>query len=125
MTDYPSLVFDLIEPYRSLIDKTVFEVYATDKDGSSLLAKSIDEIKRKMKENIFCPQTKQIASRQELLHGIVLSLRSYVLGETRRFAIPIEGAMNGGRPQKNPWRLYGRQAGITRVYLERKDDTSQ
>jgi hypothetical protein len=67
-------------------------------------------------EEIFCPQTKQVAARQELFHGVVLSLRSWLAGETQRFAVPAEGQMNGGRPQKHPWRLYGRAAGITRVY---------
>lgn len=118
MTDYPALVFDLIEPHRSVIDKTVFELYK-EAGANQLLERTINALKNKMNEQIFCPQTKQIATYQELLHGMVLSLRSYFLGETRRYSIPISGKMNGGRPQKNPWRLYGRKAGITKVYLDK------
>jgi CRISPR/Cas system-associated endonuclease Cas1 len=115
-SDYPALVYDLIEPYRSIIDRSVWEVFHTSGEVE-LLERSIQSIKQKLKEQVYCPQTKQVVARQELYHGMVLSLRSYLVGESQRFTIPREGCMNGGRPQKHPWRMYGRQAGMTRVYI--------
>lgn len=62
----------------------------------------------RLQEIVYVPQTRQEIKRKNLLHGIVLSLRSYLLGETKRFVVPTEGTKNGGRPMKLSFRLPGK-----------------
>ena len=59
------------------------------------------------------PLTRQIVTNQELLHGIVLSLKYYLLGRQRKLHIPVPGKPTGGRPAKIEFKLYGRHAGKT------------
>ena len=108
-TDYPSLVYDLIEPYRYMIEDAVAISYMSDKniDEKKLVAKSLEELKRILNEVVYVPASRQMVRRKNLLHGIVLALRAYLLGETKRFVIPVEGKKKGGRPPKISYRLPG------------------
>jgi len=115
-TDYPALVYDLMEPYRGEFEKFAFQVIASTKNpekNSTLVGAVINETKQALNEHVYTGLTRQIVTRHELLHGIVLALKSYLLGKTKKFMVPTIDKPNGGRPRKVPFRLYGRQAGKT------------
>jgi CRISPR/Cas system-associated endonuclease Cas1 len=117
-TDYPSLVYDLMEPYRYFIYESVRRTYPSIQTSKEkkLTAATITLLKELLDEEIYCPQTRQYVRRQELLHGICLALRAYLLGLGKRFVIPYEGNKNGGRPMKTNYTLPGKSAGFSRIY---------
>jgi len=125
-TDYPSLVYDLLEPYRGVFEELVFKEYKAitsskpEIQKDDLLARIIETTKEFLLERVYCDLTRQIVYRQEIFHGIALALRSYLLGESTKFCIPVEGYPNGGRPRKIGFKMYGRHAGITNTWLEAK-----
>lgn len=98
-TDYPSLVYDLIEPYRYICERAVADT-ALKSDPDQLTTKALETIKRMMEETVYVPATRQYVRRKNLLHGVVLSIRAWLLGEMPRFVIPEEGQKRGGRPVK-------------------------
>ncbi|MBP6005327.1 CRISPR-associated endonuclease Cas1 [Candidatus Saccharibacteria bacterium] len=114
-TSYPALIYDLIEPYRPIFEYKILQSWQNviSPDPLKLTGIAIDTIKDSLNEQVYVPLTRQIVTRQELLHGIVLSLKHYLLGNQSRLLIPLEGKPNGGRPPKVNFRLYGRQAGKT------------
>ncbi|OJI07454.1 CRISPR-associated endonuclease Cas1 [bacterium CG10_37_50] len=116
-TDYPSLVYDLMEPYRGNIEKIVFNTIQQAKsekvEEKDFLARCIIAVEDYLDSNLYTNTTRQIVTFQELLHGSVLSLRSYLQGISRQFIVPIPGKPNGGRPVKVGYKLYGRTAGPT------------
>lgn len=125
-TDYPALVYDLMEPYRGYFDKVVFDTILEGRnnkieDENKYVAYSIKNIKIFLDKKIYVEATRQIVTFQELLHGIVLALRSYLIGNTRRFIVPVPSRPNGGRPMKAGYQLYGHKAGITNFWPETKD----
>lgn len=108
---YAALIFDLIEPYRYIIEDVISSlVKELPKESweEKLTAYMFVRIKEKFNEVVYVPQTRQEVKRKNLLHGIVLSLRSYLLGETKRFVVPTEGNKKGGRPLKLNFRLPGK-----------------
>lgn len=124
-TDYPALVYDLIEPYRGYFDKVVFDVIKQFKDQkevseSKIMAVVIDNLKSFLDIKVYVNSTRQIVTFQELLHGIVLSLRSYLLGQSKRFIVPLPSKPNGGRPVNSGYKLYGHYAGKTDFWPETK-----
>ena len=109
-TGYPSLIYDLMEPYRYMIEDSVAAAYeAIDEktDEKKLVAASLNELKRFLDVVIYVPATRQYVRRKNLLHGVVLALRAYLLDESLRLVIPTEGAKKGGRPPKVGYRLPG------------------
>ncbi len=121
-TDYPALLYDLIEPYRGYIDEVVFlaikEAKEQEVSEDNYLTWTIDNIKDFLDKKVYVPETRQIVTFHELLHGIVLALCSYLRKETKRFIVPQPGKPNGGRPIKSGYRLYGRSAGRTDFWEE-------
>jgi hypothetical protein len=111
-TDYPSLVYDLIEPYRGIFEQKMLKLFIETLQDRWLPA-SISMLKAELDEKVYVPLTRQIVTRQELLHGAVLSLKYYCLGKQRKFLVPLPGKPNGGRPPKVNFLLYGRHAGKT------------
>lgn len=110
-TDYPSLVYDLIEPYRYIAEGAVRRTLETvDLDNDNLTRFSLEVIKRVMEETVYVPATRQSVRRKNLLHGSVLSLRAWLLGEMPRLVLPTEGARIGGRPPKISYTLPGERA---------------
>lgn len=103
---YSALVYDLIEPYRYIIEKAVFEAY-TDSKEENLTEKTISLIKQSLGEEVYVPSQKGSVKRKNLLHGVVLGLRAYLLGDVNSFVIPVEGIKKGGRPIKTGYRLPG------------------
>lgn len=115
-TDYPSLIYDLMEPYRGYIEKVVFDIFAEcekETDDKKMLGLCISAVEDFLDSQVYCVATRQLVTFQELLHGNILALRSYLLGESKQFIVPIPGKPNGGRPLKTGYRLYGRSAGPT------------
>ncbi len=124
-TEYPSLVYDLIEPYRGYFDKVVFDYFKQQENQEKSLAIVIEKIKEFLNKKVYVHSTRQIVTFQELLHGIVLALRVYMIGSTRKFVIPLPEKPNGGRPVKPGFQLYGHRAGITNFWLEASDVAKQ
>ncbi|MDR0887241.1 MAG: CRISPR-associated endonuclease Cas1 [Candidatus Nomurabacteria bacterium] len=114
-TDYPSLVYDLMEPTRGIFESILLQVFINT-NQKDWLVNSISELKMALDEQIYTSLTRQIVTRQELLHGTVLSLKYYLLGRQRKFLIPLPGSPNGGRPPKVEFLLYGRHAGKTNFW---------
>lgn len=106
-SSYPSLAYDLMEPYRYLIEMAVAESWEEWDDPDKLVAASISRLKAQLDESVYVPATRQTVRRKNLLHGVVLALRSYLLGEVPRLVLPIEGARKGGRPPKAGYKLPG------------------
>lgn len=109
-TGYPSLVYDLMEPYRYMIEDAVARAYTILDDKANekkLVATSLNELKRELDVVVYVPATRQYVRRKNLLHGVVLALRAYLLNESLRLVIPTEGLKKGGRPPKIGYRLPG------------------
>lgn len=109
-TNYPSLVYDLMEPYRAWIDRVVYEAYREGGD-EKLIERSTSAYKKLLREPVYCHLTRQTVARKILLHGVVLALRAYLTGEMDRFLVPVPGARTGGRPYRVSWRMPGGRAG--------------
>jgi len=116
-SDYPSLVYDLMEPYRGYIDKEVCALIKSAKENNveekEYFGWVLKGIENFLDKKIYTESTRQIVTFQELFHGSVLALRAYISGETRRFVVPTPNRPNGGRPINAGYRLYGRSAGPT------------
>jgi|TARA_B100002003_G_scaffold136099_1_gene125841 CRISPR-associated endonuclease Cas1 len=107
-TSYPSLCYDLIEPFRYIIEESVASAAETSSlSGKENTAIALQFIKSSLEQEVYVPVTRQVVSRKNLLHGVVLALRAYLLSETKRFVIPIEGEKKGGRPPKVSYILPG------------------
>lgn len=124
-TDYPALLYDLMEPYRGYIDQIVFNAIkdAQEKEVTpeNYLAWTLETLKEKLDEKYYIPETRQIVTFHELLHGIVLALCAYLRKDIRRFTVPQPGRPNGGRPIHAGYRLYGRSAGPTDFWTVAKE----
>lgn len=124
-TDYPALVYDLMEPYRGYFDKVVFDTLEETRGGNlneeKVMGIAIENIKNFLDTKVYVEATRQVVTFQELLHGIVLALRAYLLGNTKRFIVPLPSKPNGGRPIKAGYQLYGHKAGITNFWTETKE----
>ncbi|MFW5703136.1 MAG: hypothetical protein ACOCXP_04200, partial [Candidatus Dojkabacteria bacterium] len=121
-SSYPALVYDLMEPMRGYAQKAVFEALEKsdlkNEDTEGLISISIEAIKEYMDKKVYVNATRQIVTVAELYHGAVLALRAYLLGEAKRFIVPIPGTPNGGRPVQAGYKLYGRSAGKTDFWVE-------
>lgn len=119
-SSYPALVYDLIEPYRYIMDQAVCQAVKEVGISSNekLTGVSITNLKDLLHEEVYCPCTRQVVRRQNMLHGVVLSLRAYLLGHGQRFIIPTEGEKKGGRPVKSNFYIPGKSAGYSKIYKQ-------
>jgi CRISPR-associated endonuclease Cas1 len=109
-TTYPALVYDLMEPYRYLIEDSVKEACSSAKeDLSNLTGITFSCMKAAFEKEVYVPATRQTVREKNLLHGVVLALRSYLIGESKRLVLPVRGRKKGGRPPKVGFRLPGAQ----------------
>jgi CRISPR/Cas system-associated endonuclease Cas1 len=109
-TDRPSLAYDLAEPYLYLVEDSVFSVWSEAKEPLSekdAVAQTLARLKALLHETCFVPATRQCVRKKNLLHGVVLALRAYILGDMKKFVIPVEGVPNGGRPPAVSYKLPG------------------
>ena len=105
-TTYSSLVYDLMEPYRYLIEKAVIKAYSHG-GNDDLTEKTIHYLKQALDDWCYLPSHKGQVRRKNLLHGVVLALRAYLQGESRLIVVPVEGEKNGGRPVKTGYEAPG------------------
>lgn len=118
-TDYPSLVYDLMEPTRGTFEFKLLETWRNGRvHPDKWMTSGIAALKESLNERVYTGLTRQIVTRQELLHGSVLSLKYYLMGKQRKFLVPLESRPNGGRPPKVQFLLYGRHAGRTDFWDE-------
>ena len=98
-SSYPSLPYDLMEPYRYIIERAAARVW---KNGITaerqLVTETLSQIKIDLDEPVYVPATLQLVRRKNLLHGAVLALRAYLLEQVPRLVLPVEGLRKGGRP---------------------------
>lgn len=107
-SEYMSLIYDLMEPYRYMIELAVGEAAQNHQgDPEALTAKTLANLKRLLDQPVYVPAARQQVRRKNLLHGIVLALRAYLVGDMKRLVVPAEGRANGGRPIKISYRLPG------------------
>lgn len=106
-TSYPSLAYDLMEPYRYLIEQATGAVFAKTQDEAKLTAGTLARLKTVLDEPVYVPATRQTVRRKNLLHGGVLALRAYLVGESLRLVLPVEGVRAGGRPPRTGYALPG------------------
>ena len=104
-TGYPSLVYDLMEPYRYILEDVVQKIYLTQ--PKDLTAACLSELKFALETEVFVPSHRVVVRRKNLLHGAVLSLRAWLLKQTDRLVFPTEGQRIGGRKPKVGYRLPG------------------
>jgi CRISPR/Cas system-associated endonuclease Cas1 len=109
---YPSLAYDLMEPYRYIIENAVAD--AVRADAQDLTAQTLDRIKESLEHEVFVPTHRVTVRRKNLLHGAILGLRAWLLGETPRLVIPAEGQRIGGRKPNVGFVLPGSQRLITK-----------
>jgi len=86
-TEYTSLVYDLMEPYRYMIEEALrrgIQKWDGEK-AHTLTANTLTALKQILDETIYVPTTRQTVRRKNLLHGSVLALRAYLIGEMSRF----------------------------------------
>lgn len=99
-----------MEPYRYIIEECAAAAYASVDDKESekkLVSATLNTLKEALDVVVYVPETRQYVRRKNLLHGVVLALRAYLLDESVRLVIPTEGAKKGGRPPKVGYRLPG------------------
>lgn len=108
-TDYMGLVYDLMEPSRCVIEHALAEACAQTRSGETgdLTAKTLHFLKKSLEAVVYVPSTRQFVRRKNLLHGAVLALRAYLVGDMRRLVVPESGERRGGRPPKVSYRLPG------------------
>jgi CRISPR/Cas system-associated endonuclease Cas1 len=105
---YISLVFDLMEPYRYIFEKSVAEAYL-DKGDEELTERSISTLKQSLDEWVYVPTQKGYVRRKNLLHGVVLALRAYLKKDVKKIVIPKEGSKIGGRPVDSGYVIPGKK----------------
>lgn len=106
-TTYISLVYDLIEPYRVWIELAALNAYKPGIKSDDIVAATIGRLKDCLLEDVYLPAFQEQTRRKNILHAEVLSLRSYLAGETARFVVPREGKRIGGRPVKAAFSIPG------------------
>ena len=120
-TEYPALVYDLIEPHRGFIERAVFDALKNagkKKKVTNYVGVAITAVEEFLDMSVYTHTTRQIVSYQELLHGNVLALRAYLFKTANRLIIPMPGKNIGGRPLKTGYKLYGRGAGVQKFLNE-------
>jgi hypothetical protein len=110
-TGYPSLTYDLMEPYRYIIEHAV--AHAMEQGAKDVTAATLAMIKQALDEYVYVPCVRAYARRKNLLHGIVLALRAYLIRETRRLIVPTEGQPCGGRRPNVGYALPGARRQLT------------
>lgn len=85
---YEGLVFDLVEPFRWLIEKAVLDAIKTN-GLNYLVSRAIDNLKFELEKTVYI-NTGQYAQNKTAIHGIVLSLVAYLKGSSPRFVVPVQ-----------------------------------
>lgn len=106
-TSYEALVFDLMEPVRHWFEQCVYQT-AFEEGVDDLTARATSRYKRMLEEWVEVPSLQVAAKRKFVLYGMVLALRSYLLGEVQHVHLPMDSLVRSkGRPVKVSYRLPG------------------
>jgi CRISPR/Cas system-associated endonuclease Cas1 len=106
--DFNSLVYDLMEPIRHWSEQAVMVALLERQDQSDLLPRSISVLKSMLAQNVEVPSLQIEANRKNILHGVVLAIRSYILGECDVLNFPLDGQeRTKGRPVKAAYQVPG------------------
>lgn len=97
-TGYPSLVYELMEPYRYVIEDALAKCFRLE--SKDLTEASLSEIKASLDKVVNAPSNRTHVRRKNLLQGTILTLRSYLLGETKRLVLPTEGKKMCDSPRR-------------------------
>lgn len=104
---YEGLAFDLMEPYRVVFEQSVAEAWSEDPNPKTLTQRSLALLKARLGERVAVEAICGSATRKSLLHGAVLALRSYLIGDMARLVLPIEGQKRKGRPPRLSYSVPG------------------
>jgi hypothetical protein len=96
-----------MEPYRVVFEDAVSYEWQADQSEKTLTERSLSNLKQALQGDVLVAAACAVAKRKSLLHGTVLALRAYLLGEMGRFLIPVEGTKQGGRPPKLSYKVPG------------------
>ena len=102
---YPSLAYDLMEPYRYIIEDAVLKAH--EEGAEDLTAATFNNMKKSLDTTVYVPSHRCSVRRKNLLHGVVLALRAWLLGEDKRLVLPCEGERIGGRRPQTGYKLPG------------------
>lgn len=106
-TSYESLVFDLMEPVRHWFEQCVYQE-AFENGVDDLTARATSRYKRLLEEWVEVPSLQVSAKRKFVLYGMVLALRSYLLGEVNHVHLPMDSLVRSkGRPVNAGYRIPG------------------
>lgn len=111
-TDYESLAYDLLDPYRVFFEDAVFASRSNEPETESLTESALKALKASLAASVYVPQVRAWCPRKSLLHGVVLALRAYLVGDMQRFVIPQEGERKGGRPPRVSYGLPGARRAV-------------
>lgn len=106
---YPALVYDLMEPVRQWMEEAVMAAVKRTTDGEKYTPYALRTLKDMMEEVVFVPATRQYVRKKSVLHGVVLALRAYLVGDMRRLVLPVAGGRVVGRPLRVSYKLPGGQ----------------
>lgn len=106
---YHALVYDLMEPVRHWVEQAVFEQAAISTEN--LTGRSIAALQALLDQWVEVPSLQVEAKRKQIAHGMVLALRSYLLGESKNLNLPLDELVRSkGRPVKVAYRIPGSKA---------------
>lgn len=106
-TNYPSLVYDLMEINRWWTEKAVFDAYLEGGE-IKLTERSTQNFKNFLDKPIHSEPTRQNVYRKALIHGGVIALRHFLEGRMQRFLPPVEeDAKQRGRKRTTSYKLTG------------------
>lgn len=108
-TSYEGLIYDLMEPYRYLIElavlKTVLHHEITT--SAALIDAATEQYKALLNEEVYIEPTNQRVYRRAMLHGAVIAMRHYLMKKMKRFLPPRETDSIQGRPFKCSYKVPG------------------
>jgi len=108
---YDALVFDLIEPYRALIERAVHAAALSALPDAITPTVAVEAVKAALAAPVYVPATQQTVAAKHLLHGAVLALRAYLSGDMLRLTLPVPGQRKAGRPFQTSYCLPGNRQG--------------
>lgn len=106
-TTYSGLAYDLLEPYRIIFEDVVQKEWLENNDSRTLTERALSTLKKSMQDDILVSAACSVSKRKSLIHGTVLALRAYLIGDMNRFVIPVEGIKRGGRPPRLSYNIPG------------------
>lgn len=108
-SEYEGLVYDLMEPYRYLVEMAVYDTVKNNGacNSEKLIQLSTARYKALLNEEVYIEPTNQRVYRKAMLHGSVIALRHYLLKKMKRFLPPRETTNIQGRPFKCSYMVPG------------------